>query len=324
MPCALAVAAAIDRRCRFRGGDGIVNGMARCDGAAWKACGRFGPIGPSDLIHSLTIHAEDLIAGGHFSLAGESEAQNIARWDGSSWTPLGAGIDGPVLVLTSTNDRLVAGGAFEHAGGVLVHSVASWNGTGWQTIGSGFARGGDIASVEALTVFRGDLIAGGDFDQAGELAVNHIARWNGTIWDTLGTGVDGEVEALAVRNDRLIAGGRFQHAGEVAASRIAEWDGAEWHPLGAGLTVGLEGFPSVSVSCLASFGSDLITGGAFQKAGGNFANCVARWDGSAWHAMGGTDLPVLSLLVFEGGLILGGGFDHAGVITAHRIVRWGP
>ena len=32
---------------------------------------------------------------------------------------------------------------------------------------------------------------GGDFDLAGSVQVNHVARWNGSEWSTLGTGVNG-------------------------------------------------------------------------------------------------------------------------------------
>jgi hypothetical protein len=34
-----------------------------------------------------------LVAGGGFSVAGGTSANNIAKWDGSSWAPLGGGLD---------------------------------------------------------------------------------------------------------------------------------------------------------------------------------------------------------------------------------------
>jgi hypothetical protein len=39
----------------------------------------------------------ELIVGGSFSLAGDQEAHNIARWDGSEWKPLAEGTDPAAL-----------------------------------------------------------------------------------------------------------------------------------------------------------------------------------------------------------------------------------
>jgi hypothetical protein len=40
------------------------------------------------------------------------------------------------------------------------------------------------------------------------VSANYIARWNGTSWSALGTGMNGSVSALAVLpNGDLIAGG---------------------------------------------------------------------------------------------------------------------
>ncbi len=58
--------------------------------------------------------------------------------------------------------------------------------------------------------------------------------------------------------------------------------------------------PAVGVICLLPFGTDLMAGGSFSKAGGNWANCVARWDGSSWNAIGGADQDVIALVVMGG------------------------
>ncbi len=44
----------------------------------------------------------------------------------------------------------------------------------------------------------GNLYAGGEFTTAGGMAANHIAKWNGTIWSALGSGMNNDVYALAV------------------------------------------------------------------------------------------------------------------------------
>ncbi len=88
-----------------------------------------------------------------------------------------------------------------------------------------------IPYVHALTVFDDGtgaaLYAGGWFTMAGGVAANRIAKWNGTQWSPLGSGMNNEVDALTVFNDgtgaALYAGGSFTFAGGRPSSRIAAW-----------------------------------------------------------------------------------------------------
>ena len=74
----------------------------------------------------------------------------------------------------------------------------------------------------------GNLYAGGVFSTAGGNPANRIARWDGSAWSALGTGVDGRVRALAVGSSgNLYAGGEFSTAGGEAANRVAVLRGAE-------------------------------------------------------------------------------------------------
>lgn len=58
-----------------------------------------------------------------------------------------------------------------------------------------------------------DLYAGGTFTTAGGVTVNRIAKWNGTTWSALGSGMPSAVLALAVRGTDIFAGGSFNHGG---------------------------------------------------------------------------------------------------------------
>src|SRR5262249_61739474 len=86
------------------------------------------------------------------------------------------------------------------------------------------------------------MFAGGDFTTAGGMPASRIARWNGSNWSTLGSGIYGNVSALAVFDEgggpRLYAGGSFTAAGGSPASRVAAWNGASWAALGAGISGG--------------------------------------------------------------------------------------
>ena len=82
-----------------------------------------------------------------------------------------------------------------------------------------------------------NLYAGGYFTTAGGVAANNIAKWDGSAWSALGSGMNGQpdVYALAVSGTNLYAGGCFTTAGGVPANNIAKWDGSAWSALGSGM-----------------------------------------------------------------------------------------
>ena len=73
------------------------------------------------------------------------------------------------------------------------------------------------------------LYAGGSFLGAGGVTVNRIARWNGSSWSALGSGVNANgIRALGALGSSLYAVGDFSTAGGAPATRIARWDGSSW------------------------------------------------------------------------------------------------
>jgi hypothetical protein len=209
---------------------------------------------------------------------------HIAKWNGTTWSPLGAGLSDDVYALTTFNGDLYAGGSFTKSGTTKVNYIAKWNGSAWSSVASGMN-----GNVRALTTFNGELIAGGEFTKVGNAnGFNRIAKWNGSAWSTLRTGVDGSaiVFALTSFNGGLIVGGQFAMAGGVAGTPgIARWDGANWSALGSGL--------NNTVMSLATFddqsgsGTELYVGGYFSAAiNGPAAVQIARWSGSTWSAVG--------------------------------------
>jgi hypothetical protein len=164
------------------------------------------------------VYDGKLVAGGTFTYAGGRPALCIAQWDGSTWSPMGSGINGSVAALAVYNGTLVAGGFFTTAGGNSVGYIASWNGSAWSPLGAGMDN-----SVSDLTLFGGDLIAGGYFYYSGGTFTRSIAVWNGSSWSPLGSGMNGPVNALTVYDGALIAGGSFSTAGGNPASHIAQW-----------------------------------------------------------------------------------------------------
>jgi hypothetical protein len=270
-------------------------------------------------VNALLVSGGDLYAGGEFTIAGGTAANNIAKWNGNGWSRLGSGLSGGsagtvVWALAASGSDVYAGGEFTVAGGIAATNIAKWDGSSWSTLGSGMGGAYASSSIWALAVSGTDLYAGGPFFTAGGIAANRVAKWDGSSWSALGSGMDYPVQSLAVCSNIVYAGGEFFTAGGIPATNIAKWNGSSWTALGSGLN----GW-NTWVSALAVSGSDLYAGGSFVTVGGIPANCVAKWDGTNWSALGsgvsGGSLSgtyVSALAVSGSDLYVGGNFTTAG------------
>ena len=191
--------------------------------------------------------------------------------------------------------------------------------------------------VDALAVYddgRGDAVyVGGEFaSAAGDTDAANVFRWDGSTVEPLGRGTNDHVEALVAWNGDLYVGGHFNRVyqtdgTEVVANKIARWDGTTWHALGDGMNA----TSSYHVWALGSFddgnGDALYAGGSFTTAGGISVTKLAKWDGSAWSAVGSAGLNgyvyAIDTFTHDGGLYIGGTFTSSGSPSANRIVRRG-
>ena len=170
--------------------------------------------------------------------------------------------------------------------------------------------------VDAIAVGGSDIYVGGAFRLAGGISANYIARWDGTNWHTLGSGMNWLVTALAVQGTNLYAGGSFTQAGGISAAYVARWDGNQWNALGAGM--------DGPVSALAFSGTNLIAGGGFSTAGGQPANRVALWNGYQWTSFGTGLNGGISSLAVSGTNLYAAGSANLGTIAnpIAGIARW--
>src|SRR5258706_4906887 len=177
--------------------------------------------GINDDVFAIAVSGSTVYVGGWFTSIGGIEVNYIAKWDGTSWSALGTGMDpfSSVSSLVVIGTDLYAGGIFSTAGGVSANCIAKWDGTSWSALGTGMSP---FSQVSSLVVIGTDLYAGGSFTTAGGVSANNIAKWDGTIWSALGTGLDGSVYCLAVSGTDLYAGGSFTTAGGVSANNIAK------------------------------------------------------------------------------------------------------
>ena len=281
----------------------------------------FRGLGPTIDVNALVVDGDgNLYAGGQFTAANSGVANYIARWDGTRWNALGAGMNSLVFALAlDAEDNLYAGGYFTTAGGIPADHIAKWNSatSSWSALGSGVN-----ATVNALAADRsGNLYAVGPFTTAGGVPISYIAKWDGTTssWSDLDSGMDGDVHALIVdRDGNLYAAGEFTTAGGAPANHIAKWDGSRWSALGSGL--------DANVNTLALDGDgNLYAGGSFTTAGGIPASRIAKWDitTSSWSdVVSGMDGYVSALAVDGGGNLYAGGVSTVGGAPANDIAKW--
>lgn len=309
-------------------GSVLANSIARWDGEDWSPLG--GGVQQATLpgqVHAIATQGTNVFVGGVFTRAGTVNALNIARWNGSEWAPLGAGIGGPgavVRALTIAPDgSLYAGGFFTTAGGNAVTHLARWDGLQWSAAGSVTANSGP-AEVRALATLGNDVYVGGAFNHIGGIATVGIGRWNGSAWSAVGGGMDNTVLALAHGSGELYAGGYFTTAGGLPAKRIARWNGTSWSALGDGIGNAATNF----VSALAVDGARVHAGGLFTALGtGAAANHIAVWDGNTWAALGsgtsvGSPPAVYGLAAGDGRLYLTGVFGRAGSVPSNGFAVW--
>lgn len=161
--------------------------------------------------------SNNLYVGGSFTVAGGSTANNIAMWNGASWSTLGTGMNDRVHEIVFFQGNIIAGGGFTSAGGNAANRIAMWNGTSWSQMGSGFN-----GEVWALGVYNGTLFAGGDFTSSGATPVARIAQWNGTSWVAVGAGFSSGLvhELVQVGNDLFIGGESLP-----SGNQVWKWNG---------------------------------------------------------------------------------------------------
>ncbi|MFO1078786.1 MAG: hypothetical protein U1E73_13775 [Planctomycetota bacterium] len=305
----------------FETQQGPVHGIARWDGAQWRAVGTgvdlqsgWGPVASATVFSMCEFNGE-LIVAGTFDTAGGQPCNNIARWNGTAFQPLGSGLveiawDAEVRAVAVYQNELYAAGTFDTAGGIAAPGIARWNGVNWSAVGSGLGTAfpGTPGKGMALRVRGTELVVGGDFTQAGGVQANRVARWNGSSFQAFGAGFDSQVQAIAEFGGQLHVGGAFSFSGATPIGASARWTGTTWQPIGPGLVAS-------QVTCLREHGGLLYACGHLANGPG-----LARWDGNGWTGCGsvsgvfsGTSGPLALALGNAGSdLLLGGEFTHVG------------
>jgi len=229
-----------------------------------------------------------LFAGGSFQHAGGIAAPSIARWDGTEWAALGAGLNGTVRLLAvaalggEVGSSLYAAGSFTASGEVPTAHVARWDGVQWSPLEAGVD--GPVWSALVADVGEGlSLYIAGEFSHAGGIPSPGIARWDGHRWHPMGGAMPPGNIRLAVvdlgQGPRLFAADTWAAIpGEPSAGVLAEWTGGVWSTVAtlAGSVFDLVGWEHPAGAAL------ILAGGSATQVNGAASPGLSRYDGATW------------------------------------------
>ena len=270
-------------------------GIALWDGSEWTPLGLEGSVflEPYDLVvHQGVLHAigsfgeqgsvakftdegwtplsgaplnpnRGLSALGDLYVAGSVDPNDafhgIARWDGASWVPLGAGVTRGAFItsMAQLGSELIVAGMFQEVGGVPCENVAAWNPRrGWHALGAGL-----VGTVSDLTARDGVLYAAGSCGlSTGAGPPWGIVRWRARGWENVGS-CPCAADRLGWYRGRLVA----SRSGGLA---MLDPDGS-WRRLGSGT--------NGPVTDMVESGPSLFVAGMFSRAGSTSAYGFAEW-----------------------------------------------
>lgn len=213
-----------------------VTNLAKLTGSGWVSVGTF-----NNRVFSLTNDGDSVlyVAGDFTQIDGNTAMSKVAKYDGTSWSPIGQGITGgqafSVAVHPVTHD-IYFGGTIQFCKqsdgtSTPVKKLARWDGASWSQADD-FTNEVSFTRIEDL-VFddEGTLYLTGGFEKAGGETVNSIMRWNPSFGIAgFGSGLDSNAasastsgEKIALIDSFLYVTGSLYRAGDAQSSRIARY-----------------------------------------------------------------------------------------------------
>jgi len=300
-----------------RAGGLAASRIAKWDGVKWDSLNNdivFGTVRAIEKIGN-TLY----VGGTNLVLKDSIVGHHLLKWDGNTWSMVGADVDYDVFALATYGNNLYIGGTFATAGGITVNNIAYWDGTSFHSMGSGTNNTVRTLKVDAA----GNVYAGGNFTICGGTTVNRIAKWNGSSWSAMASGVNQFVTSIGISpSNDIYIGGQFDiGVNGNLINHVAKWNGTAWVSLGQGLNI------SATVYDFEFDCNNVYIGGAFSKAGTDSIFNIAQWNGIAWSALGSGTSPkyptgtgaVMTLAKNGNQLFAGGIFTGAGDKLSHKI-----
>lgn len=240
-------------------------------------------------------------------------AAYISGFAGFDWVSVDNGVNGAVHTLLMHNNKLYAGGEFSTAGSVAAGKVAMYD----IAMGQWQALGSLDSTVRALTFYKGELYAAGDF-------TGFVAKWNGTTWQDVSQGMmyGKGATTLKVWDTLLVVGGNFELTTGALRKHVIAFDGTQPRLLGMGTTTPVNDLEihdgKLYAACNVIDGNDTCALAVFNQHNN-------EWEVLLKPSMGmadGFDGNAIFKLQSHGPNLLAGGdfFCTAGMITGNNLM----
>ena len=298
-------------------GNTPVNYLAKWDGSKWVNAGSgitYAEDGTGTVAGCLTVASDQntIYVGGALSKAGTADAYSIARWNGTQWSPNESGTEEADFWVSSeyANGGRVPGDkecttlVFDKASSYLYAfcyygiyrqftktiTPPSVSSSSWMSMGKTLGAYGQETSYIRTVTFdqNGTLYVGGKFGKIGSTDASAVAKWDGTKWVALGSGLRGK--------------GRFKYdnAGAHVSSLVFD---------GTGKLYAAATFTGTAATTDEGFGTSYDD--SYQ---------LARWDGSSWTALCQGCGPLSNLAFTQAGKLYAGTWgtkadDKIGILT---------
>ena len=241
-------------------------------------------------------------------------------WKGSNWEEVGAdsatggGIsknsgDSRYPHATVAPDSTFYVTWYDNSSGNREIYVRRWNGTIWEEVGTGSASGGGISKNSGVSWFPSIAIAldGTPYvtwsdDSDGNDYEIYVRRWNGTIWEEVGTGsatwggisnnnYGSSQPSIAIASDGTPYVAWYDWSYYQPEIYIRRWSGSGWEEVGAGSASGgglsdSVVFDSLNPSVAIALDDTPYVVWEEYTIGGGMEIHILHWNGSGWEEVG--------------------------------------
>ncbi len=292
---------------------------ANTTSSSWSEVGG----GANGIVYALGVYNGELVAGGAFSRVGGVDANLVASWNGSRWSPLAEGLTflgtgfayvGQLFVL---DDQLVVGGNFTRAGTVETRGIAAWDGTSWSGFGSEISGDG-----QALIEFNGALTVCAEFPGPNQTKRPYVASWSGTSWTKMGSPLNAH-QLIEFDGMLYAASSTWINGTQTILPGLWRWTGTSW------TEDDLTGGESIDPQAMVIYDNELVI---FDGGANGVESDILAWNGSHLREFGEQRFaPVNLFAVFQSNLYAAGGFDltwslddqgRPHIQCADRAVEW--
>lgn len=227
------------------------------------------------------------------------------------WMAIGSGVGDRSVALTTALQLDYLGEGFQN---IAFRNEISGE---WNTLSSG----ANNAVLYVLKGVDGLPYVIGAFTSIGGVSANYVAKWDGSAFVALSTGPGGapgfQTTVAAFGPDNALY---YSYNTSATNARVRKWDGASWSTL-ADFTHGSD---ARVYGIKVAPNGNIYAAGKFTNAGGTAITNIAKYNGSAWSALGtAPNDVVLSLAIDQSGNVYAGGqFTSIGGVSAARVAKY--